>query len=74
MAFCPTDPYRLAVASGTKVGLWKQKQEGDVEADGTITKFKDMTQCVSWRSDGKLLLAGEASVREEGAAPFPWPW
>jgi len=61
VAFCPTAPYRLAVASGTKVGLWKQKQEGDVEADGQITKFKDLTQCVSWRDDGKLLLAGEAS-------------
>lgn len=60
MAFCPTAPYRLAVVSGTKVGLWKQKQDGEVEADGTITKFKDLTQCVSWRSDGKLLLAGEA--------------
>jgi U3 small nucleolar RNA-associated protein 15 len=61
IAFCPTAPHRLAVASGTKVGLWKQKQEGDVEADGNITKFKDMTQCVAWRSDGRLLLAGEAS-------------
>lgn len=60
LAFSPTAPYQLAVASGTKVGLWKSKQEGEVESDGTISKFKDITQCVSWRSDGKLLLAGEA--------------
>jgi len=61
MAFSPEAPHRLAIASGTKIGLWKQGQEGLVEADGTISKFKDMTQCVSWRSDGRLLLAGEAS-------------
>lgn len=61
MSFCPEAPHRLAIASGTKVGLWKQGQDGSAEADGTISKFKDMTQCVSWRSDGKLLLAGEAS-------------
>jgi len=60
-AFCPTAPHRLAVVSGTKVGLWKLNKDGGAVADGTLSKFKDLTQCVSWRSDGKLLLAGEAS-------------
>lgn len=60
LAFCPTAPHRLAVVTGTKIGLWKCGQEG-LEADGNITKFKDVTQCVAWRSDGRLLLAGEAS-------------
>ena len=27
----------------------------------TYISSEDLTQCVSWRSDGKLLLAGEAS-------------
>mmetsp|Transcript_27328 Transcript_27328/g.43341 ORF Transcript_27328/g.43341 Transcript_27328/m.43341 type:complete len:520 (+) Transcript_27328:53-1612(+) len=61
MAFSPEAPHRLAIASGTKIGLWKQGQDGLMEADGTVSKFKDVTQCVSWRSDGRLLLAGEAS-------------
>lgn len=32
-----------------------------MESKATVSKFKDLTQCVSWRSDGKLFLAGEAS-------------
>lgn len=60
LAFCPTKPHRLAIVTGTKVGLWKQANTGDWEKDAAITKFKDVTQCVSWRSDGRLLLAGEA--------------
>mmetsp|Transcript_103582 Transcript_103582/g.195015 ORF Transcript_103582/g.195015 Transcript_103582/m.195015 type:complete len:516 (-) Transcript_103582:30-1577(-) len=60
LAFCPTSPHCLAVVTGTKIGLWKCGQDG-LEADGSITKFKDVTQCVAWRSDGRLLLAGEAS-------------
>lgn len=42
------------------MGLWRQGQSGVYESDKAITKFKDVTQCVTWRSDGKLLLAGEA--------------
>lgn len=60
MEFCPAAPHRIAVASGTKVTLFKQNMEGEPEADGQISKFKDMTQCVAWRGDGRLLLAGEA--------------
>jgi len=62
LAFCPTAPHSLAVVSGTKVGLWIQGQrDGELELEGKISKFKDVTQCASWRNDGKLLLAGEAS-------------
>jgi len=62
LAFSPNRNHnQLAVCSGTKVGLWRTSPEGELKADGTITKFKDVTQCVAWRSDGKLLLAGEAS-------------
>jgi len=61
LAFSPEKPHRLAVVSGTKVGLWQASKSGDAEAASSVSKFKDITQCVSWRSDGKLMLAGEAS-------------
>lgn len=61
LAFCPTSPHRLAVVNGTRVGFFKYNQDGVPESDGALTKFKDLAQCVSWRSDGRLLLAGEAS-------------
>eukprot|EP00927_Polykrikos_kofoidii_P022556 TRINITY_DN21000_c0_g1_i1.p1 TRINITY_DN21000_c0_g1~~TRINITY_DN21000_c0_g1_i1.p1 ORF type:complete len:533 (+),score=107.27 TRINITY_DN21000_c0_g1_i1:71-1669(+) len=61
LAFSPVEPYRLAIASGTKVGLWQKSNDGTWEAMSSISKFKDVTQIVAWRNDGKLLLAGEAS-------------
>eukprot|EP00931_Biecheleriopsis_adriatica_P086397 TRINITY_DN61080_c0_g1_i1.p1 TRINITY_DN61080_c0_g1~~TRINITY_DN61080_c0_g1_i1.p1 ORF type:complete len:524 (-),score=113.23 TRINITY_DN61080_c0_g1_i1:50-1621(-) len=62
LAFCPASPHRLAVVSGTKVGLWQAApgREGELEESSSISKFKDVTQCASWRSDGRLMLAGEA--------------
>lgn len=61
LAFCPTVPHTLAVVAGTKIGLWKAAKDGELQHDSNVSKFKDLTQCVSWRSDGKLLLGGEAS-------------
>eukprot|EP00929_Paragymnodinium_shiwhaense_P037415 TRINITY_DN19941_c0_g1_i2.p1 TRINITY_DN19941_c0_g1~~TRINITY_DN19941_c0_g1_i2.p1 ORF type:complete len:533 (-),score=135.79 TRINITY_DN19941_c0_g1_i2:128-1726(-) len=61
LAFSPVLPTRLAVVSGTKVGLWQKAQDSSWEATAQVSKFKDLTQCVAWRGDGKLLLAGEAS-------------
>jgi len=61
LAFCPTMPYRLAVVHGTKVSFWSPGKDGTGENDSNLSKFKDFTQCVAWRNDGKLLLAGEAS-------------
>jgi len=61
LAYCPTSPYRLAVVSGTKVGLWQKLAGKDEhEESSTLTKFKDLTTCVNFRSDGRLMLAGEA--------------
>lgn len=60
VAFCPSAPHRLAVVSGTKVSVWTSK-EGKLELHSSISKFKDIAQCVAWRSDGRLMLAGEAS-------------
>mmetsp|Transcript_43150 Transcript_43150/g.138797 ORF Transcript_43150/g.138797 Transcript_43150/m.138797 type:complete len:537 (+) Transcript_43150:106-1716(+) len=60
LAFSPAKPHRLAVVSGTKVGIWTAGKAGSAEASSSISKFKDLTQCVAWRSDGKLMLAGEA--------------
>lgn len=59
MAYGPVKPHRLAVVSGTKVGLWQASKSGTPES-ANLSKFKDITQCVGWRADGKLLLAGEA--------------
>lgn len=62
LAYCPVSPHRLAVVSGTKVGLWQgvSRKDGELQEANQISKFKDLTTCVSWRSDGRLLLAGEA--------------
>ncbi|CAJ1394623.1 unnamed protein product [Effrenium voratum] len=60
-SFCPTLPTRLALVSGTKVGLWNTAKEGGLEEGSSLTKFKDLTQCAAWRSDGRLMLVGEAS-------------
>ncbi|CAE8583832.1 unnamed protein product [Polarella glacialis] len=64
LAYSPTSPHRLAVVSGTKVGVWQHApggKDGELQESATLSKFKDVTQCVSWRSDGRLMLAGEAS-------------
>eukprot|EP00933_Yihiella_yeosuensis_P081419 TRINITY_DN95024_c0_g1_i1.p1 TRINITY_DN95024_c0_g1~~TRINITY_DN95024_c0_g1_i1.p1 ORF type:complete len:514 (-),score=97.12 TRINITY_DN95024_c0_g1_i1:250-1791(-) len=62
LAFSQSSPHRLAVVSGLKVGLWQVApgKDGEYTESGQISKFKDVTQCVSWRSDGRLMLAGEA--------------
>lgn len=60
LSFNPAKPHRLAVVSGTKVGLWQAGKGGEAEAASSVSKFKDLTQCVAWRADGKLMLAGEA--------------
>mmetsp|Transcript_81870 Transcript_81870/g.228111 ORF Transcript_81870/g.228111 Transcript_81870/m.228111 type:complete len:521 (-) Transcript_81870:97-1659(-) len=61
LAFSPVAPHQLAVVSGTKVGIWQKGRDGKWEAGAAVSKFKDITQCVAWRGDGRLLLAGEAS-------------
>lgn len=63
VAFSPAIPHKLAVVSGTKVGLWQSasSKDGTLEETNSISKFKDLTQCVAWRDDGRLMLAGEAS-------------
>eukprot|EP00811_Abedinium_folium_P021359 NODE_3045_length_2102_cov_5.219747.p1 GENE.NODE_3045_length_2102_cov_5.219747~~NODE_3045_length_2102_cov_5.219747.p1 ORF type:complete len:510 (+),score=161.30 NODE_3045_length_2102_cov_5.219747:283-1812(+) len=61
VAFSPCAPHRLAVASGTKVVIWKLTKGGEIVQHTSLQRFKNLTQCVAWRSDGNLLLAGEAS-------------
>merc|ERR1740121_1842734 len=60
LAFSPAEPHRLGVVSGTKVACWQAGKGGEATPAGQVSKFKDVTQCMAWRSDGKLLLAGEA--------------
>ncbi|CAK0887760.1 unnamed protein product [Prorocentrum cordatum] len=61
LAFSPADPHQLAVCSGTKVGIWQPGKNEPLEIGSSLSKFKDLVQCVAWRDDGKLVLAGEAS-------------
>ena len=37
-------PYRLALVSGTRVGIWQPNQlkEGSLEEGKSLTKFKDL--------------------------------
>lgn len=61
IAFSPVSPHRVAVASGTRVQLYQKDKEGEASVFAQVSKFKDHTQCVSWRSDGKLLLGGDVT-------------
>lgn len=61
IAFCPADPHHLAVASGTRVAIWGPGKNEAMEHVASLSKFKDLVQCVAWRPDGRLVLVGEAS-------------
>merc|ERR1719221_65174 len=60
VAFSPEAPHQLGVVSGTKVGFWQAGKDGEATASAQVSKFENITQCLAWRSDGKLMLAGEA--------------
>jgi len=61
LSFCLEEPYSLAVVSGTRIRIWQKGKDGKMECQSAISKFKDVVQCVAWRSDGKLILAGDAT-------------
>lgn len=61
LAFQPGDSNQIAVASGTKIGIWKPDKNGEPTHVGNMSRFKNMTKCMSWRCDGSLLLAGDAA-------------
>lgn len=59
LAFAPVLPNRLAVVTGTRVGVWEAGAGGAAENTSNFSKFKSPTRCVAWRPDGRLVLAGE---------------
>ncbi|XP_070543000.1 U3 small nucleolar RNA-associated protein 15 homolog [Ptychodera flava] len=58
--FSPIDPHNFAVTSSARVQIYSPQTNQVVK---TISRFKDTAYCGSFRSDGKLLVAGS----EEGA-------
>ncbi|KAK9463417.1 WD40-repeat-containing domain protein [Lipomyces oligophaga] len=56
--FCPTAPYDFAVTSGTRVQIFSSRTR---QVDRTIARFKDTVYSGEFRSDGKLLVAGDAT-------------
>jgi len=55
LSYCPVAPNDLAVTSSTRVQVCDPLSG---EAKKTITRFKDVAYCGSWRGDGKLMVAG----------------
>eukprot|EP01116_Phalansterium_solitarium_P012419 TRINITY_DN28684_c0_g1_i1.p1 TRINITY_DN28684_c0_g1~~TRINITY_DN28684_c0_g1_i1.p1 ORF type:complete len:524 (+),score=16.89 TRINITY_DN28684_c0_g1_i1:42-1613(+) len=53
--FSPVAPYEFAVTSSTRVNIY---DPSTVEVQKTISRFKDVAYSGSYRSDGKLIVAG----------------
>ncbi|KAG1655036.1 hypothetical protein FOA52_008787 [Chlamydomonas sp. UWO 241] len=53
--FCPTAPHNFAITASTRVILYDGATK---QVARTISRFKDQAYSGSWRSDGKLLVAG----------------
>merc|ERR1712063_229362 len=60
VAFAPTAPHDFAVASGPNVHLF---HAGRNEVHKTITQFRGNVRFVTYRQDGKLLMAGGEDKR-----------
>ncbi|KAJ5069979.1 u3 small nucleolar RNA-associated protein [Anaeramoeba ignava] len=54
--FSPVNPYDFAVASSTNVGIFSSSSNSLIRS---ITKFKKIPYGGSFRSDGKLIVAGD---------------
>ncbi|KAK2184549.1 hypothetical protein NP493_261g01018 [Ridgeia piscesae] len=53
--FSPVKPYHYAVTSSAKVTIYNSRTN---EVIRTISRFRDTAYCGSFRSDGRLLVAG----------------
>ena len=56
--FCTVEPYSFAVTSSTRVEIFDPQSLQ--EPSKTISRFKDVAYCGTFRNDGKLLVAGSA--------------
>lgn len=55
LSYSPSKPHQLAATSGTRVVVY---EDGRLESQKAISKFQDLAHCGSFRSDGRLLVAG----------------
>ncbi|XP_048735009.1 U3 small nucleolar RNA-associated protein 15 homolog [Ostrea edulis] len=62
IGFCPTNPHYFAVTNSTRVQIYSPTS---LQIHKTISRFKEVAYSGSFRSDGKLLVAGgdEGSIR-----------
>ncbi|CCH62782.1 hypothetical protein TBLA_0I01220 [Henningerozyma blattae CBS 6284] len=58
LAFNPQHPYDFAVTSSTRVQIFSSRTRQVVK---TFSRFKDVVYSASFRNDGKLLVAGDAT-------------
>ncbi|KAI8366834.1 WD40-repeat-containing domain protein [Radiomyces spectabilis] len=56
--FSPVAPYDFAVTSSTRVQIYSSKTH---QPKKTISRFKDIAYSASFRHDGKLVVAGDAT-------------
>ncbi|EIE88007.1 hypothetical protein G6F46_001875 [Rhizopus delemar] len=56
--FSPVSPYDFAVTSSTRVQVYSSKTH---QPKKTISRFKDIAYSGSFRQDGKLIVAGDAT-------------
>ncbi|KAI9304399.1 WD40-repeat-containing domain protein [Cunninghamella echinulata] len=56
--FSPVAPYDFAVTSSTRVQIYSSKTH---QPKKTISRFKDIAYSASFRHDGKLIVAGDAT-------------
>ncbi|CAO3616719.1 unnamed protein product [Cunninghamella blakesleeana] len=56
--FSPVAPYDFAVTSSTRVQIYSAKTH---QPKKTISRFKDIAYSASFRHDGKLIVAGDAT-------------
>ncbi|KJE94791.1 U3 small nucleolar RNA-associated protein 15 [Capsaspora owczarzaki ATCC 30864] len=56
--FSPTAPWDFAVTSSTRIQIYSKKSN---TVKKTLSRFKDVAYCGTFRRDGKLLVAGDES-------------
>ncbi|KAI3644199.1 hypothetical protein MP228_010363 [Amoeboaphelidium protococcarum] len=54
----PIAPYDAVVAASTRLQIYDGKNN---QVKKSIARFKDVVHCASWRSDGRLISAGDAT-------------
>ena len=60
--FSPVAPHDFCVASSLQVDMFSSRSNAVYR---TLTRFKDMVYCASYRHDAKMLAAGDASGRTQ---------